>query len=288
MRRTYVSPLRLWAVIAVVVATVAFGIGGTVSAADDASDLAKRIAALEASQKAILKELQEIKALLQNRPTAPMPVPTPAAMPSAPSVAPPAQNPSALPTFDLEIAGSPAKGRADAKLVVVEFSDFQCPFCGRFSRDTFPQIDREYIETGKVRYVFRNFPLERLHPLALKAAEAAECANAEGKFWDMHSRLFANQEALADADLLKAGQAVGLKMPTFQSCVAAPAVPLVKIRQDQADGARAGITGTPAFFIGKMTRDGKVHALKKLIGAQPYAAFKTALDAVLTSVDASK
>jgi len=257
------------------------------AAQDNQTELQKRIAALEAGQKAILKELQDIKTLLTARP--PMPVPTPtAAAPAPPSNVAPPPNPGAPPNFDLEIVGAPSKGRTDAKLVLVEFSDFQCPFCGRYTRETLQPLQRDYVDTGKLRYVFRHFPLERLHPLALRASEAAECARAQGKFWEMHTRLFANQQALAEPDLVKSAESVGLIMPTFQQCLASQLTSPTKIRQDQTEGARAGITGTPTFFIGTMTKEGKVHVLRRLVGAQPYTAFKTTIDGLLSSAELLK
>ncbi len=245
-------------------------------------DLQKRMAALEAGQKAILKELQEIKVLLQTRP------PLPAPAPGAPPANAPMPNLGGPPNFDLEITGAPAKGRPDAKLVVVEFSDFECPFCGRYTRETMPQVERDYVDTGKIMYVFRHFPLERLHPLALRASEAAECANQQGKFWPMHLQLFANQKALGEADLGRSAQALGLNMPSFQQCMAVQLTSPARIRQDQTEGARAGITGTPTFFIGTMTKAGKVHVLKRMVGAQPYPSFKTTLDTLLTSPDGAR
>lgn len=246
-------------------------------------ELQKRIASLEAGQKAILKELQEIKVLLQARPAPPMPAPA-----GAPQANPAMPNLTGPPTFDLDIAGAATRGRPDAKLVLVEFSDFQCPFCGRYTRETLPQVERDYVETGKIRYVFRHFPLERLHPLALRASEAGDCAHQQGKFWPMHTRLFGNQQALAEADLTRSAEALGLNMPSFQQCMTTQSTSPVRVRQDQTEGSRAGITGTPTFFIGTMAAAGKVHVLKRLVGAQPYAAFKTTLDVLLSSPDVNK
>lgn len=243
------------------------------------SEMERRLAALEAGQKAILKELDDIKALLRARSPA-LPAPTPQANP--------AQNLTGPPTFDLDIAGAATKGRPDAKLVFVEFSDFQCPFCGRYTRDTLPQVERDYVETGKIRYVFRHLPLERLHPLALRAAEAGDCAHQQGKFWPMHARLFGNQMGLAEADLTRSAEALGLDLSRYQQCMASQSTSPVRVRQDQAEGLRAGITGTPTFFIGTMTNTGKVHVLKRMVGAQPYASFKTTLDGLLSSPDATR
>jgi protein-disulfide isomerase len=110
--------------------------------------------------------------------------------------------------FDL--AGRPAKGASGARVILIEFSDFECPYCGRHFRQTLPRIDREYVQTGKVRYVFRHFPLESLHKEAFKAAEAALCAGDQQKFWEMHDRLFAHQDALATGKLPGHAAALGL------------------------------------------------------------------------------
>lgn len=124
---------------------------------------------------------------------------------------------------------------------------------------------------------------ERLHPQAMGAAQAAECSLAQGKFWEVHTRLFANQQALGPADLVKVAQAAGADMPAFQKCLAAQAASPVKIRQDMEEGARAGISGTPTFFLGTLTKEGKVKVSRRLVGAQPYAAIKTAIDALLAA-----
>jgi len=237
------------------------------------TDLSKRIAALEAGQKEILKQLQELKALLQqNRP------PQPAQGPPAPPQ---------LPSAPISIAGAATRGNPAAKLVIVEFSDFQCPYCGRYSRETYTQLERDYVDTSKVRYVFRHFPLERLHPNAFKAAEAGECALQQGKFWEMHTRLFANQLALADTDLLNHARAVGLDAGTFQACVLSGPVS-ARVRQDLDEGARAGVTGTPTMFLGTLQKDGQVYVLRKVVGAVAYPSLKSTIDALLVSAENTK
>ena len=288
MNRSTLSAFAGAAIIAMAVgAGINLSAAGQAQTPDDA-DVRKRIAALEAGQQAILKELREIKILLQARP--PMPLPTPAPSPGGPlaqaapnnGVAP---SPSAgLPNFDLDIAGSPSKGRAEAKLVLVEFSDFECPFCGRYSRETFDVISKEFVDTGKLRYVFRHFPIEKLHPHAMRASEGAECARAQGKFWEYHNSLFASQQALNDPDLTRYAQALNLDMPAFQQCMAAQAVAPTKVRQDLSEGARAGITGTPTFFIGTVTKEGKLKVLRRMVGAHPIASFRTTLETVLGEV----
>ena len=164
----------------------------------------------------------------------------------------------------------------------VEFSDFQCPFCQRHWQQTYGQLDRDYIATGKVRYVFRHFPLERIHPQALKAGEAAECAAAQGKFWEMHDRLFLNQQALMPADLVKHAEALGLDETQFTSCLDGQMT--ARVRADLAMGAQAGVTATPNFFVGVTIPGGKIKVLQKLSGALPFATFKSTFDGLLASL----
>jgi len=254
-------------------AVLVWGSSQVVSGRQDA-DLARRIAALEAGQKEILKQLQEVKAAIQQQTRTPQPAQAVAA-------------PPALPTAPVAVAGAASRGSAAAKLVMLEFSDFQCPYCGRYTRDTLSQLERDYVDPGKIRYVFRNFPLERIHPNAFKAAEAGECARQQGKFWEMHARLFANQQALADNDLLAHATAIGLDAGKFQSCVTSASV-TARIRQDLDDGARAGITGTPTMFLGTLQKDGQLHVVRKIVGAAPYAQVKSTIDAVLALPEVSK
>jgi protein-disulfide isomerase len=228
-----------------------------------------RLAALEEAQRQILKELQEIKALLLARPANPAPAP-------APKPAPPA-----LPAFDLTIAGSPAKGRADAPVVIVEFSDFECPFCARYVRDTLPRLEREYVDTGKVRYVFRHYPIQSIHPRAMGAAQAGVCAAAQGKFWELHAELFANQRALQPESLTAAAQKLGLNVDTFRLCQAAQASASAAIKLDLDEGTRAVISGTPTFFLGTLTKEGRVKVARRLVGAQSFANFKSAIDSLI-------
>ncbi|OGB95055.1 MAG: hypothetical protein A2Z31_04150 [candidate division NC10 bacterium RBG_16_65_8] len=165
----------------------------------------------------------------------------------------------------------------------MEFSDYHCPFCARHVHQNLPQIDEAYIKTGKLKYVFRDFPLEAIHPEAFKAAEAAHCAGATGKYWEMHERLFANQNALGAADLVRHAQALGLDGPEFARCLdSAKYAP--QVRQALAEGQRAGLRGTPMFFLGlTKPNDGKVTVLSAIQGAQPFAAFQDAIEKLLTS-----
>ncbi len=146
-----------------------------------------------------------------------------------------------------------------------------------------PQIENEYIKTGKVKYVVLDFPLESIHKHAFKAAEAARCAGDQDKFWEMHNRLFANQQAVAPNNLTQYAQALGLDMPKFQQCLDSGKY-APDIRKNLAEGQKAGVTGTPGFFLGMTNpNDSKIKALGALKGAQPYASFKEIIDNLLSS-----
>ena len=185
--------------------------------------------------------------------------------------------PSVVPTpstVEIDPGDNPAKGPADAKVTVVEFSDFQCPYCARFVQQTLPQILSTYGD--KIRFVFMNFPLSQIHENAQKAAEASECANEQGAFWQYHDILFANQSALAVDNLKAYAAQLGLDATKFNECLdSGRMAPLVQADMDAATKAaqEAGLDrfGTPAFFING----------KSLSGAQPFDVFKQAIDAAL-------
>ena len=222
-------------------------------------DLKKDIQGLKDGQQAIQKDLQEIKKLLAARPAAGAD-----------------QALNAL----VDTKGNPSRGDTNAKLTLIEFSEFQCPFCGRHAKDTYPAIDKEYVQTGKVKFVFRDLPLESIHKNAFKAAEAAHCAGEQKKFWQMHDRLFDNQKSLEPAMLTAHAQAVGLDAGKFQQCLESGKY-AGDIRKDMADANKIGITGTPTTVIGlTQPNDTKIKVLRVIRGAQAFAAFKEALDTI--------
>lgn len=243
---------------------LALGAPGLVAAqgADDLKALRQEVESLKAGIGAVQRDLQDIKALLQGRGAG---GPPPPVVPES---------------LELSVGNGFSKGGDGAPLVLVEFSDFQCPFCGRHVKQTMPQIERDYVATGKLRYVVRNLPLEQIHPDALRAAEAAECAGDQGKYWEMHERLFGHQQALAAPDLVRYAQEAGAEPAAFQRCLEA-APHQAKIRQDLADAQAAGITGTPTFFLGFADGTDKVKVARRISGAQPYPVFKGAIDALL-------
>jgi len=168
------------------------------------------------------------------------------------------------PTFDL--AGKTPRGDASAKVTIVEYSDFQCPYCSR-AVPTVEQILKDY--DGEVKVYFKHFPLG-FHQYAEKAAEAAECASDQGKFWEYHDKLFANQQALTTTDLKKYAGDLGLDTTKFNTCLDTGAKESA-VQADFDEGTANGIQGTPSFFI-----NGEV-----VVGAQPYDAFKTVIDDAL-------
>jgi protein-disulfide isomerase len=246
------------------------------------NEIKQEINALKTGQLEIQKELLEIKNLLLQKELQA----ARDALQGKPAAAPAqAQAPIQAPTqlASLNIDGAPFKGDKNAKVTLVEFTDYQCPFCSRHFRETMPQIDTDYVKTGKVKYVLKEFPLEAIHPNAFKASEAANCAGEQGKYWEMHDRLFSNQNALAAQQLPSHAEAVGLDAGKFKTCLESGKY-ASKIRKDLADAQYAGATGTPTFFLGATDpKSAEVKTTKKLVGAQPYAAFKDAIDSLLAA-----
>jgi len=168
---------------------------------------------------------------------------------------------------------APVRGAADAPVTIVEFSDFECPFCKQ-AHPTLKQLLERY--PGKVRLAYRDFPLDSIHPQARRAAEAARCAQDQGKFWEYHDVLFTQSPQLALEDLRRYAGQVGLDVTTFDGCLAA-GVHKATVQRDLDEGNRLAITGTPAFFINGRT----------LSGAQPLDAFTRLIDQELAGVAAS-
>lgn len=166
------------------------------------------------------------------------------------------------------------------RVAIVEFADFQCPFCAQYVRGTWPLLRRQFIATNKARYVALNYPLETIHPLALAASEASECAALQGRYWQMRERLYASGDALTPADIMSHVEAIDLDKGQFAACLESD-VTLEKIRADQAEAKRLGVTGTPTFFIGVVNVDGDIELVKRLQGALPSDAFAQELQRML-------
>ena len=176
------------------------------------------------------------------------------------------------------IDSDPFMGKTDAPLVVVEFSDYECPFCGRFFRETLPKIKNGYINTGKVKYVYKDFPLD-FHKKAPKAAEAAHCAGEKGKFWEMHDLIFKNQQQMDIPGLISRAEKLGLNVDEFKKCVDDGRY-AEGIMKDIEAGQKIGLRGTPSFVIGKLNKDGEVEGVF-IEGAAPFPGFKKVIDALL-------
>lgn len=170
-------------------------------------------------------------------------------------------------------------GSDNAPIVMVEFSDFQCPYCRTFWQEALPDIKKNYIDTGKVQLIYRNYPLD-FHPGARPAALAAECAHEQGRWQTMHDVLFSQQAAQGQGTIpfsvsdLKswARQIPGLNTARFDQCMDSGKYN-AKIEQDLQAGLQAGVSGTPAFFIGKRGGKGRL-----VVGAQPYSSFQKILE----------
>jgi len=177
--------------------------------------------------------------------------------------------------------GSPYLGKKHAPVTLVEFTDYQCPFCKRFFDATFAQLKKEYIDTGKLRFVSRNLPLP-FHPFAEGAALAAACAGDQGrsKYWKMRNILFTHSQALQADRIQGYAKDMGLNMKHFNACVESKKH-LKKIQKDVADARALGISGTPSFLLAKGSGD--VVEGEGLVGAQPFAVFDARIKALLNS-----
>jgi len=184
-----------------------------------------------------------------------------------------------LPQDPLSLDGAQLEGTRAAQVAVIEFSDFQCPYCGRFARDTWPSIRKGYVETGKVLFAFREFPLESIHKAALQAAEAAECAGQQNAFWKMHDLMFADQTHLETAALEARAHDSGLDVSKFDVCLTGSVD--AKVKSDERTGVGLAVSGTPTFFLGRLQADGRVKVVRRLSGAMPAPDFGAAIDAVL-------
>jgi protein-disulfide isomerase len=227
------------------------------ASANDIKELKKQIELLQASQKEMMKAISIIKDVATGK-------------------QPPLED------VFVSMKDARSEGDAKAKVIIVEFSDYQCPFCGKYANETYSKLYDDYVKPGKVKYVLRNFPLEQLHPNAEKAAEAAECAGEQGKYWEMHERLFKNQGLLDAKEMPGHALVLGMDQDKFKQCFEGGKF-TAKVKADQAEGTKLQVTGTPSFFFGYADEKdpSKLKAVKKLSGAQPIAAFTDILDNLL-------
>lgn len=197
------------------------------------------------------------------------------------------QLPSSQPKQSTKISADddPVRGNADAPITIIEFSDFQCPFCARFHIQTLPLLLENYIDAGKAKLVYRDFPIQGIHPNAIPAAAAAECADEQGKYWEYHDKLFENQNQWNQLETPDAVSIFGqyakeieLNQEQFDVCLTTGKY-IDEIRKDLDDGREYGVSGTPGFFIGN-----EELGFVELKGAQPFENFQKVLDLQLNAL----
>ena len=209
-----------------------------------------------------------------------------ASAPPVPPVNAAARAPDASLNRTISLAGAATIGERGARVAVIEYSDFHCPFCSRFAETTWPELASEYVKSGRALWAFKHFPLEAAHPHAFRAAEASGCALQQGRFWDMHDRLFASPAAPTDERLLEHAAALKLDVPRFTKCMTGEVAS--QVRQDIDTGKQLGVAGTPTFFLGTVQDDGLVVVRKRITGAIPAAHFRTVLEAFFKEVEPAK
>jgi protein-disulfide isomerase len=212
---------------------------------------------------AILKELRQIRQALEKQAPAPI-------------AQPPAQPPQER-NGKVNVESSYALGTDGAPLTMVIFTDYQCPFCQRFEMQTFAEIKKNWIDTGKLRFVVHDQPLD-FHPNAMKAAEATRCAGEQGKFWELRAKLVPNAEQLQREKLPDYAREVGLDVGKFNVCLDSGRH-VEKIRAEITEASALGVNGTPSFLIGKS--NGKTVEGALVVGALPYAVFEQKLNELL-------
>jgi len=227
---------------------------------DELKPLQEQINNLKKEQAIILKELQEIKKLLREG------------------------TPKRIPFKDkeavIDIGDDPFMGDKNAVLTMIEFTDYECSYCARYFRETLPEIEKNYIKTGKIKYVLMDFPIERIHKNALKAHVASNCAAEQNKYWEAHDWLFKTNAKIPN-DLTKLAETLGLNMQEFDACINSEKYP-AEIRKDEVQGREAGVRGTPTFYFGLTTPNSSTVKVKESIrGAQPYANFVDVIEKLL-------
>ena len=237
----------------------------------DVQAVLRRVEMLEATQLRVLRELESISTQLADGRR----VATAGLLRGAPP-------PPAIPSSVQSIADAATKGSRDAAVVLIEYADFQCPYCAQFARRILPEIEKRYVSTGKLRVVFKHMPLQEIHPQAVMAAETAECARQQGKFWPMHDALFADQR-LDEASLVEKARTNGVGIQQFSECVrgnGGVGNGRDRVQQDLAAARALGLAVTPTFLIGRDV-GGFVKVEQILTGVREVDVFTNAIDSIL-------
>lgn len=245
--------LYFFAVIACVIAS------GRVNAAEDwvAEEIFKQINELRVDNNKLRKDVEQLKTQL-------------AKLKSGKS------NPRIVSQVSMD--DDPVMGKDVAKVAIIEFTDYQCSFCRRHKEQTLPKLKENYIDTGKVQYVLRDFPLN-FHKQAQSAAIAANCAGEQGAYWSMHEKLFDRSTQASKNSYLQLAENMKLDMDKYASCLDDPAQ-VTEVNKDLKYGEQIGVNGTPAFFIGKI-KNGQVVNAQFISGARPYSSFSKVIDSML-------
>ena len=255
MRVQWRRKISVWLSMAAIAAVLVTYPGASQAGVEeDIADLRKELAEVK-------RELAEIKDLLQRMRPARAPVRGPA---------------------KVSVVGRPTLGAQNAPITMVEFSDYQCPYCKRYVSTVFPTIKKDYIDTGKVKYVFHDFPIPSLHPQAVKAHEAAHCAGEQDQYWQMHDILFQNSKDFSIAALKRYAQEVGLDGGRFNDCLQTGRY-ASRVEEEMTDGVKAGVSGTPSFVIGP-SGSGDTITGTVVIGARPSDTFKQVIENALKTI----
>jgi protein-disulfide isomerase len=248
--------------LAAVTVIALLSMSGPPSQQDEVAALRKEVEALKAQQATMQRDLTAIKNFLQALAQAQQP------------------SEAALVNKTVQVDGVPTKGAAGARVMMVEVSDYHCPFCRRYRQQTQPQIDAQYVATGKIRYAFIDYPIAQLHPDAFRAHEAAGCAGDQGKYWEMAAQLFEQPTRDVATMVAQAGK-VGLNTSQFKSCLeggkySAP------VRESISRMQTLGIDSTPTFLIGLTPSAGQPMKIVKVVkGAVPFEDFQAVLESML-------
>jgi protein-disulfide isomerase len=230
----------------------------------------EEVVALREQVEAMQKDLAEIKEMLKEG----------ARAPAAPSGQP------AFKEQTVSIGDSPVMGDENAPVTLIEYSDYQCPFCARHYREVMPVLKEQYIDTGKLRFIMRENPIESIHRHAASAAMAGLCAQDQGKYWEMHDLMFSNQQTLDPESLKGFAKELGLDAAQFDDCLDSKKN-FGRVNEDIASGTALGVRGTPGFFLGLTDpADPNKADMKVFIrGAKPASEFQRAIDDLLATAE---
>jgi protein-disulfide isomerase len=240
-----------------------------VFAKGSSAEIEAELQALKEGQEQIQEELEEIKKLLKQG-----------------ARAAPGQN--VFNPTDIELGEVAYLGQENAVVTLVEVSDYHCPYCKRHADTVMKQLSESYIDTGKLRFVMREFPIPNLHPRAEAASTAALCAGEQGNYWGMHDALFADQKSRTDEAFQSMAAGLGLDQNRFDDCLVSDRFK-AQIKADKTQGQKLGITGTPSFVVGLTDPENpdKVHLTRFIRGAQSFEAFSAAIDELLEESQAA-